>query len=210
MQDDAHVQAPPARGQDPAFVSAMREVMDVAVARHRGQVLVRHYDEFGAGRYGWGSVLQLVDPVGVYVTIWYDAGDQDVIAWGDLPYREWDPERDEASAGACLEGLDQLVEDLVGPRRAQAVAAAGQRHRRAQRSASRWWRWPARRAGLVGAGPQPCPRCASHLTSAVVAPSLATWGAPFRAPVNLDGPAYGCMACGEEWGRWGDEFADGR
>jgi hypothetical protein len=34
-------------------------------------------------------------------------------------------------------------------------------------------------------------------------------GRAFDRPIDFDGAAYGCTACGLMWGRWGDEFADG-
>lgn len=59
-----------------------------------------------------------------------------------------------------------------------------------------WWR---------GRTP-PCPRCGSNQTDAVTVPGT---GRAFDRPIDFDGPAYGCTACGLMWGRWGDEFADG-
>ncbi len=191
MPDAADTTTP---DQLPAFVPQLRRVLEGAVARHHGQVLLRHHEESGPGRHGWRSVLQLVDPRGVYVTVWYDGFDQDVMAWGDLPYREWWPQHDPAAASSCLQDLEQLVDDLVAHRRGQAVAAAQQRHRRAQRSSQRWWRALARRRGLLEPAPAPCPWCASALTSPVVASGPATWGGavprtgrPRRARLRVHG-----------------------
>lgn len=206
MHDDALADA----GLSPeAFATRLRATMRGAAARHAGQVLLRDFDEVDPRRYGWGTTVQLVDEAGVYLTVWFDEGDRDVLAFGDLPVREWFFE-EPGSVERCLVGVQDLVDDLVVGCRQAARASALERQAKAQASEGRWWRAWARKHGWLRRSARACPRCRSELVHPVVVTGLETWGAPFRAPVDFDGPAFGCLACGEQWGRWGDEYADGR
>lgn len=192
-----------------AFAEQVRAALRQAAQRHAGQVVLRDFDEVGPRRCGWGTTVQLVDDAGVYLTVWFDEGDRDVMAFGDLPFREWFFD-EPGSVEECLQGLHELVDDLVVGSRQGARASALRRRAQAEASEGRWWRVWARRHGWLQRSPRTCPRCSSEVVHPVVVTGTETWGEPFRAPVDLDGPAFGCLACGEQWGRWGDEYADGQ
>ncbi len=121
----------------------MRQALDEAVARHRHQVSVQHVDYDGHGPYGWESRLQLSGHPEVEAVFWYDGADQDVMFWGDAPYREWFLVADELEYVAeqrsyvldehdvqvCLREMQEVVDGLAGPGWQKAITQAALRQR---------------------------------------------------------------------------------
>lgn len=118
--------------EKPPFLRQLHAIVDAVAAKHDALISVAHSyqgeETSNWAVHGWNTRVVRASGAPDVIDIWYDALDDDVIAWGYCPWHEWFPAAGETEKRACLSEVEQLLDDFAHDRLAQDP---GPRQRRA-------------------------------------------------------------------------------